>query len=101
MARYYILNSVRSINASTFNITSTFYKQLKKYMIMFKRTIYTIFMTVALTILFLVGILSVITAPIQYILFNDAFKFLYITNNLLSKIQSKVVDFCFGKNYQF
>lgn len=70
-------------------------------MIMLKRTIYTIFMTVALTILFLVGILSVITAPIQYILFNDAFKFLYITNNLLSNIQSKVVDFCFGKNYQF
>ena len=68
---------------------------------MFKRAIYTIFMTVALTILFLVGILSVITAPIQYILFNDAFKFLDITNNLLSKIQSKVVDFCFGKNYQF
>lgn len=68
---------------------------------MFKRTIYTIFMTIALTILFLVGILSVITAPIQYILFNDAFKFLDITNNLLSKIQSKVVDFCFGKNYQF
>ncbi len=68
---------------------------------MLKRTIYTIFMTVALTILFLVGILSVITAPIQYILFNDAFKFLDITNNLLSKIQSKVVDFCFGKNYQF
>ena len=68
---------------------------------MFKRTIYTIFMTVALTILFLVGVLSVITAPIQYILFNDAFKFLDITNNLLSKIQSKVVDFCFGKNYQF
>ena len=64
-------------------------------MIMFKRTIYTIFMTVALTILFLVGILSVITAPIQYILFNDAFKFLDITNNLLSKIQSKVVDFLF------
>lgn len=58
-------------------------------------------MTVALTILFLVGILSVITAPIQYILFNDTFKFLDITNNLLSKIQSKVVDFCFGKNYQF
>ena len=70
-------------------------------MIMFNRTIYTIFMTVALTILFLVGVLSVITAPIQYILFNDAFKFLDITNNLLSKIQSKVVDFCFGKNYQF
>ena len=70
-------------------------------MIMFKRTIYTIFMTVALTILFLVGILSVITAPIQYILLNDAFKILNITNNLLSKIQSKVVDFCFGKNYQF
>ena len=70
-------------------------------MIMFKRTIYTIFMTVALTILLLVGILSMITAPIQYILFNDAFKFLDITNNLLSKIQSKVVDFCFGKNYQF
>ena len=70
-------------------------------MIMFKRTIYTIFMTVALTSLFLVGILSVITAPIQYILFNDAFTFLDITNNLLSKIQSKVVDFCFGKNYQF
>lgn len=70
-------------------------------MIMLKRAIYTIFMTVALTILFLVGILSVITAPIQYILFNDAFKFLDITNNLLSKIQSKVVDFCFGKNYQF
>ena len=70
-------------------------------MIMLKRTIYTIFMTVALTILFLVGVLSVITAPIQYILFNDAFKFLDITNNLLSKIQSKVVDFCFGKNYQF
>ena len=70
-------------------------------MIMFKRTIYTIFMTVALTILFLVGILSVITASIQYILFNDAFKMLDITNNLLSKIQSKVVDFCFGKNYQF
>ena len=68
---------------------------------MFNRTIYTIFMTVALTILFFVGILSVITAPIQYILFNDAFKFLDITNNLLSKIQSKVVDFCFGKNYQF
>lgn len=68
---------------------------------MFKRTIYTIFMTVALTILFLVGILSVITAPIQYILFNDAFKILTITNNLLSKIQSKVVVFCFGKNYQF
>lgn len=68
---------------------------------MFKRAIYTIFMTVALTILFLVGILSVITAPIQYILFNDVFKFLDITNNLLSKIQSKVVDFCFGKNYQF
>ena len=68
---------------------------------MLKRTIYTIFMTVALTILFLVGILSVITAPIQYILFNDAFKFLDITNNLLSKIQSKVVDFCFGKNFQF
>lgn len=58
-------------------------------------------MTVALTILLLVGILSVITAPIQYILFNDAFKMLNITNNLLSKIQSKVVDFCFGKNYQF
>ena len=68
---------------------------------MFKRTIYTIFMTVALTILFLVGILSVITAPIQYILVNDAFKILDITNNLLSKIQSKVIDFCFGKNYQF
>ncbi len=68
---------------------------------MLKRAIYTIFMTVALTILFLVGILSVITAPIQYILFNDAFKFLDITNNSLSKIQSKVVDFCFGKNYQF
>ena len=68
---------------------------------MLKRAIYTIFMTVALTILFLVGILSVITAPIQYILFNDAFKMLDITNNLLSKIQSKVVDFCFGKNYQF
>lgn len=68
---------------------------------MLKRAIYTIFMTVALTILFLVGILSVITAPIQYILFNDAFKILTITNNLLSKIQSKVVDFCFGKNYQF
>ena len=68
---------------------------------MFKRTIYTIFMTVALTILFLVGILSVITAPIQYILFNDAFKMLHIANKLLSKIQSKVVDFCFGKNYQF
>ena len=68
---------------------------------MLKRAIYTIFMTVALTILFFVGILSVITAPIQYILFNDAFKFLDITNNLLSKIQSKVVDFCFGKNYQF
>ena len=67
---------------------------------MLKRAIYTIFMTVALTILFLVGILSVITAPIQYILFNDAFKILTI-NNLLSKIQSKVVDFCFGKNYQF
>ena len=65
---------------------------------MFKRTIYTIFMTVALTILFLVGILSVITAPIQYILFNDAFKMLHIANKLLSKIQSKVVDFCFGKN---
>lgn len=65
---------------------------------MFKRTIYTIFMTVALTILFLVGILSVITAPIQYILFNDAFKMLDIANKLLSKIQSKVVDFCFGKN---
>ena len=58
-------------------------------------------MTVALTILFLVGILSVITAPIQYILFNDAFKILDIANKLLSKIQSKVVDFCFGKNYQF
>lgn len=58
-------------------------------------------MTVALTILFLVGILSVITAPIQYILFNDAFKILHIANKLLSKIQSKVVDFCFGKNYQF
>lgn len=70
-------------------------------MIMFKRTIYTIFMTVALTILFLVGILSVITAPIQYILFNDTFKILTIANNFLSKIQSKVVDFCFGKNYQF
>ena len=70
-------------------------------MIMLKRAIYTIFMTVALTILFLVGILSVITAPIQYILLNDAFKILTITNNLLSKIQSKVVDFCFGKNYQF
>ena len=68
---------------------------------MLKRAIYTIFMTVALTILFLVGILSVITAPIQYILLNDAFKILDITNNLLSKIQSKVVDFCFGKNYQF
>lgn len=68
---------------------------------MLKRAIYTIFMTVALTILFLVGILSVITAPIQYILFNDAFKMLNIANNLLSKIQSKVVDFCFGKNYQF
>lgn len=65
---------------------------------MFKRTIYTIFITVALTILFLVGILSVITAPIQYILFNDAFKMLDIANKLLSKIQSKVVDFCFGKN---
>ena len=64
-------------------------------MIMFKRTIYTIFMTVALTILFLVGILSVITAPIQYILFNDAFKILHIANKLLSKIQSKVVDFLF------
>ena len=70
-------------------------------MIMFKRTIYTIFMTVALTILFLVGILSVITAPIQYILLNDAFKILNIINNFLSKIRSKVVDFCFGKNYQF
>lgn len=70
-------------------------------MIMFKRTIYTIFMTVALTILFLVGILSAITAPIQYILFNDAFKILDITDNFLSKIKSKVVDFCFGKNYQF
>lgn len=68
---------------------------------MFKRTIYTIFMTVALTILFLVEILSVITAPIQYILFNDTFKILNIANKLLSKIQSKVVDFCFGKNYQF
>lgn len=68
---------------------------------MLKRAIYTIFMTVALTILFLVGILSVITAPIQYILFNDAFKILDIANKLLSKIQSKVVDFCFGKNYQF
>ena len=70
-------------------------------MIMFKRTIYTIFMTVALTILFLVGILSVITAPIQYILLNDAFKILNIINNFLSKIRNKVVDFCFGKNYQF
>ena len=68
---------------------------------MFKRTIYTIFMTVALTILFLVGILSVITAPIQYILLNDAFKILNIINNFLSKIRNKVVDFCFGKNYQF
>lgn len=29
MARYYILNSVRSINASTFKVTSTLYKQLK------------------------------------------------------------------------
>ena len=52
-------------------------------------------MTVALTILFLVGILSVITAPIQYILFNDTFKILNIANKLLSKIQSKVVDFLF------
>lgn len=52
-------------------------------------------MTVALTILFLVGILSVITAPIQYILFNDAFKILTITNNFLSKIKNKVVDFLF------
>ena len=68
---------------------------------MFKRTIYTVFMTVALTILFLVGILSVITAPIQYILLNDAFKILNIINNFLSKIRNKVVDFCFGKNYQF
>lgn len=58
-------------------------------------------MTVALTILFLVGILSVITAPIQYILLNDAFKILNIINNFLSKIRNKVVDFCFGKNYQF
>lgn len=70
-------------------------------MIMLKRAIYTIFMTVALTILFLVGILSVITAPIQYILLNDAFKILNIINNFLSKIRNKVVDFCFGKNYQF
>lgn len=68
---------------------------------MLKRAIYTIFMTVALTILFLVGILSVITAPIQYILLNDAFKILNIINNFLSKIRNKVVDFCFGKNYQF
>ena len=67
---------------------------------MLKRTIYTIFMTVALTILFLVGILSVITAPISYILFNDTFKILTITDNFLSKIKRKVVDFCFGENYQ-
>lgn len=67
---------------------------------MFKRTTYTIFMTVALTILFLVGILSVITAPISYILFNDTFKILTITDNFLSKIKRKVVDFCFGENYQ-
>lgn len=57
-------------------------------------------MTVALTILFLVGILSVITAPISYILFNDTFKILTITDNFLSKIKRKVVDFCFGENYQ-
>lgn len=57
-------------------------------------------MTVALTILFLVGILSVITAPIQYILFNDTFKILDIANNFLSKLKRKVVDFCFGENYQ-
>lgn len=67
---------------------------------MLKRTTYTIFMTVALTILFLVGILSVITAPIQYILFNDTFKILDIANNFLSKLKRKVVDFCFGENYQ-
>ncbi len=67
---------------------------------MLKRTTYTIFMTVALTILFLVGILSVITAPISYILFNDTFKILTITDNFLSKIKRKVVDFCFGENYQ-
>ena len=70
-------------------------------MIMFKRTIYTIFMTVALTILFLVGILSVITAPIQYILFNDAFTMLDITNNFLSQISNNAVDSCFGKNHHF
>lgn len=67
---------------------------------MLKRTTYTIFMTVALTILFLVGILSVITAPISYILFNDTFRILTITDNFLSKIKRKVVDFCFGENYQ-
>lgn len=70
-------------------------------MIMLKRAIYAMFMTVAVTIIFFVGVLSLITAPIQYILFNDAFKILHIANKLLSKIQSKVVDFCFGKNYQF
>ncbi len=67
---------------------------------MFKRAIYAIFMTVAVIIIFLVGVLSIITAPIQYILFNDEFKILTITDNFLSKIKSKVVDFCFGKNYQ-
>ena len=67
---------------------------------MVKRAIYTMFMTVAVTIIFLVGVLSLITAPIQYILFNDTYKILDVTDNFFTKIKRKVVDFCFGENYQ-
>lgn len=63
---------------------------------MIKRAIYAIFMTIALSIIILTVILSFITSPLQYILFDDAFKILEITDNFLSKIKRKVVDICFG-----
>lgn len=63
---------------------------------MIKRAIYAIFMTFALAIIILTVILSFITSPLQYILFDNAFKILEITDNFLAKIERKVVDFCFG-----
>lgn len=63
---------------------------------MIKRAIHTIYITVVLVILLFVAILSLITSPIQYILFGNPIKILEITGNFFTKIERKIVDFYFS-----
>lgn len=63
---------------------------------MIKRAIHTIYITVVLVILLFVAILSLITSPIQYILFGNPIKIIEITGNFFTKIERKIVDFYFS-----